>query len=229
MKFKYLAFILSTSLLASCKTEWSYQLYCQKIEDSPKVIYNYIATGGRDTMIHGFVIMDSSDVFEVDLSKNLDVMYLEEIPNRKFILGIGLEPFEEAREKEIFDPIEKFNISQEGIDIKVKKYQNAGFQNKSISNGIYKFERFVETRDSVCFYNLDEPFINPQHLESLKLKKGNLFLRQNKEMEIIEIQIEDIQISKSDRIYSHKSYLLKPKGKISVLEFSDYGIFKMAN
>ena len=58
-------------------------------------------------------------------------------------------------------------------------------------------ENFKETKDSIIFYNLNDiKSIEPQHLDNLKLKKNNIVIRQNKNFEIISIDIEDLVLSK---------------------------------
>jgi hypothetical protein len=218
-------------LFFNCKREWSYSQYIQKIEGSPKILCKYFATGGRDTVVQGYVIEDSSAVFEVDLSKNLPFFYLQEIPNSKSIIGIEIEKhnFDSKSNSttEFCKPLKILNILQEGISVKSKLYQSAGFDKKCKDFGYYKFEKFIETRDTLFFYNLDEPYEDSHHLNSLKIKKGNVLLYQNERMEITEIEIEDIRFSKSDEILYNKLYRLIPKNKLLVSQFSDYGIFKL--
>jgi hypothetical protein len=92
----------------------------------------------------------------------------------------------------------------------------------------FQFEEFKETRDSLWFYNLDEfEHGNRKHVDSLKFKKSNVAISQEKSSNIIKIVIEDLIINRaSNEIISNITYHLTPKNKLSSNSFSDYGIFK---
>ena len=94
--------------------------------------------------------------------------------------------------------------------------------------GTFEFENFKETKDSVIFYNLNDiKSVEFQHLDSLNFKKKNIVIRQNKNFEIISIDIEDLMLSKTtNEIISNKTYFLTPKKKIKSNLFSNYGVFK---
>ncbi len=224
---------LSVSVLNSCGMgEWETNLYAQKIEGTTKILYKYDASGGRDTMVSGYIILDSTETFEVDISKNLPFSYLEDIPNMKNIKGVNFEKPDyekiDKKVKEIFTPLNNISETEEEIEIKTKIYQFQGFSKRCGGLGTFEFENFKETRDSIIFYNLNDiKSIEKKHIDSLKLKKNNILIRQNNKSEIIEINIEDLILSKkTNEIISNKTYYLIPKTKIKSNLFSDYGIFK---
>lgn len=74
--------------------EWNItELYAQKIEGTSKIIYKYDAWGGRDSNANGFVIIDSTKKFKIDLNKELPFYHLSNIPTKKKIEGIIHECF----------------------------------------------------------------------------------------------------------------------------------------
>ena len=90
------------------------------------------------------------------------------------------------------------------------------------------FEEFKETRDSLWFYNLNEfEHGNRKHVDSLKFKKSDVAISQDKSSNIIKIIIEDLIIDQaSNEIISNITYHLTPKNRLDSKRFSDYGIFK---
>lgn len=220
-------------LLKKCGIgDWETTLYCQKIEGTSKILYKYSAWGGLDSHVFGYVILDSTEKFEVDISNNLPFSYLEEIPNKKLIKGVQFEQhnYENIKNevKRIFTPIKESIVSENGLTIKTKLFQYEGFMERSNGLGTFEFENFKETRDSLFFYNLNDiKSMVHQHLDSLKFQKKNIVIRQNKFSEIISIDIEDLILSKNtNEIISNKTYFLTPKHKIKSNVFSDYGVFK---
>ncbi len=75
--------------LSSCNWgEWHVgELYSQRIEGTSKILYKYDAWGGRDSHASGFIILDSTETFEVNPNNDLQFVYLTEIPNKNYILG----------------------------------------------------------------------------------------------------------------------------------------------
>ena len=235
MKYTNKLILLSvfTFLFCSCgHGNWDTTLYCQKIEGTSIILYKYDAWGGRDSHAFGYILLDSTKSFQVDISKNLPFSYLENIPNKKLIQGVEFEqPTSENSKnvaKVIFTPIKESNISENGIEIKTKLFQYKGFMERNEGLGSLEFETFKESKDSIIFYNLnDVKSMEPYHLDILKLKKKNIVIRQNKNFEIISIDIEDLILSKNkNEIISNKTYFLTPKKKMKSNLFSDYGIFK---
>lgn len=82
-------------LLYGCgfgRNEWIIDsLFVQKIEGSSKVIYNFSAWGGRDSNPHGFIILDSTETFKVDVKNILPIHNLSAIPNKGIIEGASHE------------------------------------------------------------------------------------------------------------------------------------------
>ncbi|ELV7526251.1 hypothetical protein SL053_002153 [Flavobacterium psychrophilum] len=231
MKYINNLILLSTFIFLCCSCgigDWETTLYCQKIEGTSKILYKYDAWGGRDSHAFGYILLDSTENFEVDISKNLAFSYLENIPNKKLIQGVEFEQPTSENSKVFFTPIKESNMSENGIEIKTKLFQYYGYKQKGGRLGTFEFENFKESRDSLIFYNLnDVKSMEPHHLDTLKLKKKDIVIRQNKNLEIISIDIEDINVSKTtNEIISHNTYFLTPKKRMKSNLFSDYGIFK---
>ena len=61
----------------------------------------------------------------------------------------------------------------------------------------------------------------------MNIDANDIVIRQNKNLEIISIDIEDLVLSKStNEIISCKTYFLTPKNKMKSNLFTDYGVFK---
>jgi hypothetical protein len=214
--------------------EWKIAgLYVQKIEGTSKLLYKYDAWGGRDSHNAGYVILDSNETFEVNLKSDLPFLYLQEVPTQTSITGVSHicsnscgEDYKLA--KPVFIPIKK--NESEGHHIKIINliYQYKGFAERSGGFESLKFEDFKETRDSLWFYNLDEfEHGNRKHVDTLKFKKTDVAITQDKNLDIIKIIIEDLIIDQpSNEIRSNITYNLTPKTKLNSKSFSDYGIFK---
>ena len=227
---KYL--LLSFPFLYSCGYgEWETTLYAQKIEGTSKVLYKYDASGGRDSMVSGYLILDSTEIFEVDLPKNLPFSYLVEIPNKEYILGVDFEEPDyenlDNNQKKIFTPIKNLNTGEQNIEIKTKIYQYSGFMSRNGGYDEYEFESFKETRDSLFFYNLEDvKSLKPKQLENLKFKKRNVVIMQYANKEVIAIRIEDLILSNNNELISNITYSLIPKKKLNSNQFTAYGVFK---
>ena len=209
--------------------EWDITLYEQKIEGTSKAIYKYDAWGGRDSNVNGYAILDTSETFTIQRISKLPITQLNGIPNKNFINAIGTE---NSKETSDFFPIETEKIKSEGINIEIKNYKSNSLRKKSQGLWRYNFARFKETRDSLFFYDLDyNTSKNEYHLDSLRIRKGNIIIRQKEDKEVIELVIQDLILSKErkDSIVSNKPYFLKPKIQIKSDQFSDYGIFKEKN
>jgi len=219
--FKFVFCIGLICVFYSCSYgEWNITLYVQKIEGTTKALYKYDAWGGRDSHLSGYTILDTTETFEISKRKELPISYLLEIPRKNLIFATE-ETYESG---DSFNPIDRYIINEQGIEIQIKKYTN--FSEKSWLRGQFVFGSFKETRDSLFFYNLDDTIsMNPEHINCLKLKKINVYVSQDKNKQVSQITIDDIELSK-DTIISQKTYFLNPKTRLTLDNFSDYGIFK---
>lgn len=232
----YLAFSFGLlSALSGCGYgEWEItELYSQKIEGTSKLLYKYNAWGGRDSNAFGYTILDSSEKFKVNINNNLPFTYLQETPGKTIIKGVSHVCDNSCDDNyykttPIFAPIKKEITERQGFRITTNIYQYRGFSQRSKGLERFQFKYFKETRDSLFFYDLDDiESMNGKHVDSLKFKKTDIVIMQNKNLEIIKIVIEDLIIDKnSDEILLNRSYYLTPKSKLSATSFSDYGIFK---
>lgn len=239
MKLKSLFLTILTILLNSCdldkSSEWDiYALYAQKIEGSSKLLYKYNAWGGRDSHKYGFIIIDSTQTFKVDLEKTLPFIKINEIPSKKLISGIKSECNNDCVDEyfttaPIYIPLKIEKLKSEGINIKniVYQYRGLGEKDKGLK-GDFIFEKFVETNDSIYFFNLDDiQSVHKKHLYELKLKKGEVYLSENKTGEITQIVINQTTLYPlNNEINETFTYFLRPKNKIKSSDFSDRGIFK---
>jgi hypothetical protein len=230
IKFTFYIFLLFT--IISCNPNWDLsELYVQKIENSSKVIYKYDAWGGRDSHIFGIVVLDSTETFDINSVEPLPFDLLETIPTKELILGIKSDNSDYTKTKnEIHKPVEVTTDNRREFKIKTKIFQYKGYANRSGGLGRYEFEKFKETHDSIIFYNLDDvESMKPEHLNTLKFKKTNITIRKTKQNNVLQIDIEDLKLSKNDEILSNITYHLKPKVETSINAFSNIGIFKELN
>jgi hypothetical protein len=229
-----LLFVLLPPLYSCGFEDWDVkELYVQKIEGTSKLLYKYDAWGGRDSHNAGFVILDSGETFEVNLKNDLPFYSLQEAPTQTTIKGVSHicsnscgEDYKSATP--VFIPIKKEIGESHGIETIHLIYQYKGYSERSHGFYSYQFEKFKETRDSLWFYNLDEfENGNQKHVDSLKFKKTDIAIRQDKSSNVIRIDIKYLIIAQqSNEILSDAIYHLTPKAKLSSRVFSDYGIFK---
>lgn len=221
--------------LSGCRFgDWDIdELYIQKIEGTSKLLYKYYATGGLDAEAEGYRILDSSETFQVDVNKDLPFFELLEVPTETQVIGISTDYANSQKEDykksiPVFTPIKQENTKSQDFKIINLIYQYDGFADRNSGYESFQFEEFKETRDSLWFYNLNEfEHGNHKHVDSLKFKKSNVAISQDKSSNIITIIIEDLIIDRpSNEIISNITYHLTPKTKLNSKKFSDYGIFK---
>ena len=220
----FLAFII-----VSCDRTWNIsELYLQRIEDSPKVIYKYSAWGGRDAQIHGYVILDSTQVFDINNLEPLQFNFLQATPKNKYILTVDDDNSEfDKMSKENFEPIKTQTSVVSGIKIITTIFKTQDYQTKNQGLERYQFETFRETSDSIFFFNLiDIESIKPKRLDSLKFKKTNVYLKQKVPNVISMIIVQDLKLSNDRELISNIQYRLTPKNKTYFDSFSNVGIFK---
>src|SRR5690606_4357713 len=239
MKSKFIYFTIVSFCLISCGFEklgeWDIsELYAQKIEGSSKILYKYDAWGGRDSNVNGFAILDSAETFKIDLDKKLPFYELSDIPTKYIIKGVKHECYNSCDENyyktlPIFIPMKIENSKSEDLNIETKVYQYRGLSEKNRGlRGNFIFEEFVETKDSIYFFNLkEEKYVDNKHLKELKLKKGEVYLSENDAGEITNIVINQTTLNpQNNEIIEALTYFLMPRNKIKTNEFSDRGIFK---
>ncbi len=239
MKHKIIFLLILAIFLNSCGfeklREWDIsELYAQKIEGTSKIIYKYDAWGGRDSHVSGFLILDSTEPFKINL-KNTEPFYkLSTIPNKSMIEGLKKECCNSCSEdyyktEPIFTPMKIERSQSEGLNIETKIYQNRGLSEKDRGlRGDFIFEKFVETKDSLHFFNLNEvKYVDNKHLNELKLKKGEVYLSENGNGEITKIVVSQTTLNpRNNEIIETLTYFLNPENKIKSSDFSNRGIFK---
>jgi len=237
MKIKTFTLISFLFVLTSCgfgKTEWRIdKLYKQKIEGSSKVIYNFSAWGGLDSNPHGFIVLDSTKQFEIDVKNILPIYQLSEIPSKTNLEGITHdcygtcgEPYYDSTP--IFKPMKVDVTSENGIKLTTRIYQYKGYSEHDRGLERYVFEKYTETRDSLYFYNLDDvESMDGIHLDELKVKKGEIYLSSNVNKEIEKIIVDDVTLNpKTKSIEQIRHIYLTPKKKLKDNEISYIGIFR---
>ncbi len=233
IKIKFGLYVFAIFTVLSCSNpSWNLtKLTVLKIENSSKVIYKYDAWGGRDSHIFGIVILDSTETFDINRVEPLPFDLLETIPTKELILGIKSDNSDYTKTKnEIHKPVEVTIDNLGEFKIKTKIFQYKGYSNRNGGLGTYQFEKFKETHDSIYFYNLDDvESLKPEHLDILKFKKTNITITKSKDNNVLQINIEDLKLSKNDEILSNIQYFLKPKLKTNIIAFSNVGIFKELN
>jgi hypothetical protein len=132
--------------------------------------------------------------------------------------------------KETFIPTKSKEAEIKGIKYKTKYYQEKGYRQASSRHLSYEFSDFRETKDSICFYDLNHvtSMVKLRHRDSLKVKKGYVIIRQDINEQIIAIEIKELIFSEliNDSLISKARYDLTPKHKVKSNEFSNFGIFK---
>jgi len=233
MKYCFLTIILLLLIIFGCtEPEWSTTLYSQQIENSSKILYKFDAWGGRDTHVFGYTILDSTQKFSVNRVRKLPISYLLEIPRYDSILAVEIEKLKriEERPKRIYKPTKQYSIQRNGIDIMILRYQYYGSANRKMFYGKYSFGNFKESRDSLYFFGLDKIYgLTLDSYDLLAVEKGNVIIRQNFDNSVVEIRVDNVQLSEDKEIVSIKSYFLSPSYDLKTIEFSDYGIYKEVN
>ena len=235
---RLILYSIFTFCLNSCVFEkigqWDItKLYAQKIEGTSKILYKYDAWGGRDTNANGFIILDSTETFKIDLNKELPFYLLSDIPNKSKIEGITHECYNSCgedyyRSRPLYKPMKIDKSQSNNISVECIIYQYRGYSEKQGGLERYVFEKFIETKDSLFFYNLnDVESMNGIHLNELKVKKGEVYLQQDKKGEIKKITIEQVSLNpKTKEFIDGRTCYLTPKHKTLINEFSERGIFR---
>lgn len=223
-------------MLMSCNGffKWDIkELYIQRIEGSSKVIYKYDAWRGFDAHSSGFIILDSTEHFSVNYNKKLPFYYLSNIPNHNSIQGVKTicvnscgDEFISANP--IYMPIKNEVTHFEGIETISNIYQYKGFADKSKGLSDLQFSTYLETRDSLYFYNLNYLNDTLKFKDSvLVLPKGEVIIQHDVEANVRMIRVEYMNLNINNKeIVSHETYFLTPKSPIKSTSFSNYGIFK---
>lgn len=231
----FFSFLIISFCFYSCGSgEWDIsELYVQKIEGTSKVLYKYDAWGGRDSNANGFIILDSTETFKINLKNTLSFNKLAEIPNKTKIQGITSECYNSCEDNyykssPIFKPMRIAKYQSNNINIERIIYQYRGYSEKDGGLERYAFEKFTETKDSLFFYNLDDvESMVGIHLDELKLKKGEVYLQQTENGTIEKIIVKQITLDPITKEFIEgRTCHLKPKTKTFAKEFSKIGIFR---
>ncbi|ASK30650.1 hypothetical protein CEY12_11235 [Chryseobacterium sp. T16E-39] len=208
-------------------------MYRQKIDGTSKVIYYFSAWGGRDSNPRGFIILDSTKQFQVEIENILPIYQLSQIPNKTNIEGITHDCYGTCGElyynsKPVFRPMKVDISSENGFKLKTRIYQYKGYSEHNRGLERYVFEKFKETKDSLIFYNLDDvESMNGIHLDTLKVKKGSVYLLFNKKNNIKKINVDNVTLNfKTNSIEEIRHIALTPKNEIKNKELSERGIFR---
>ncbi|KIC61986.1 hypothetical protein [Chryseobacterium taiwanense] len=237
MKVKLFSIILILFIFYGCsflKTEWRIdELYIQKIEGSSKVIYNFSAWGGLDSNPRGFIVLDSTETFQVDVEKILPIYQLSDIPNKSYFEGITHDCYGTCGETyydsaPIFKPMKLEKMKIEDIEFTNRIYQYKGYSEHDRGLENYVFEKFKETKDSLYFYNLDDvESMDGQHLNELKVRKGEIYIQLAKNKDIKKIIADDVRLnSETKAVEQIRHIVLTPKSKIKNDKLSERGIFR---
>lgn len=186
--------------------EWDITLYEQKIEGTSKAIYKYDAWGGRDSHKAGYAILDTTEIFKIQGLKNISLDYLIEIPTKNLVEVVRIDdiPYKEMEKmNETYIPTKFEEKEIQGINIKTKHYQEKGYRQLNRIGLSYEFSDFKETKDSICFYDLNyvRYTFKSRHKDSMKIKK-----RQNTDKQIIDAEIKKSIFSElvNDSLVSYK-------------------------
>jgi len=127
-----------------------------------------------------------------------------------------------------FKPMKIDKYQSNNINIETITYQYRGYSEKDGGLERYVFEKFIETKDSLFFYNLNDiESINGIHVDELKVKKGGVYLQQNENGEIEKIIVKQISLNNGTKEFiDGRTCFLTPKNQTFANEFSERGIFR---
>jgi len=239
MKNVYIAIIFIVTLSSCIRTEWSIELWRQKIENSNLSVYKYDAWGGRDSHIAGYKILDSLERFQQeDVLENHGFSFLKSIPNRDKINALSL--LRKTADNKIPVILKSIEYQKFGsLTLKTTKYEINGVSSRKSSLRSYHFKSFKETRDSLIFLSNDSQFVNGKNHERISIPKGNIYLMTSKDnKKVLRITYENIIIPDNNegnellegeigtrKVISQTIYFA-PTEDVNLSEFSDYGIYK---
>lgn len=232
-------------LLLSCSPLEVDELYIQRIEGTPLVIYDYFASGGLDTMVSGYTIQDSTKIFKIYKIKELPISNFIEIPNNKRIETIHtVSPNDKT--KISLNTFKKDSLLIDDLKVRFSIYER--FQGTTIPScnlTSYEFDSFTETNDSLFFFGLSKTWeSSPDLPNGVSFKKGNIKLVGTKAGIVGRVVIEEFirtlgvrkiykygsneldRIEENKPIICVKSYYFNPRNELLKSEFSDYGVFK---
>ncbi len=238
MKKSILTFIIIISLTSCIDTNWSIELWRQKIENSNLSVYKYDAWGGRDTQLAGFKVLDSIAGFtQKDIYDNQGFSYLESIPNKDTITVISLSSRTDNNKDVILTSLKETDYKNYILKFKSIEYNKYSSIKTVFEN--YRFKSFKETRDSLIFFNNKSKFVNGKNHERISIPKGNIYLMTSPDNQtVVRITYDDVKIptketghelqekeSTPNKLIQSTIYF-DPIEEISITEFSNYGIYK---
>lgn len=228
--FGFLVFI-------SWGSEDSETLFTQKIEGSDLLLVDYNVWYGRDGNTTGKTILKTTKDFDFREIDEIPFSYIENITNKN-INGVA---FVRPETRDLKEKIRNKSMTIENIDV------NTTFYNRYSSSGPcmlnkYKFNSFIETKDSLIFLGLDKIFGNAK-TDSAKIgfKKGNIKIVSDSIGKLYRLEIEEMILVKKGNPLTDISdfsnnenlataclriYYMEPDSIIYENEFSEYGIFK---
>lgn len=216
------------------------ELYRMRIPNSSKVIYDYYYEGPMtfSTPSTGATILDSTETFSRSKIDEFPSEYNFTIQN-KVIHTIDLvtpEPHQDTTLK----PVREYQLEQQGIQIKVKQFQNLGGYSVSGCGGQkYFFDFFKETPNSIYFFGVEREFgkLKPDTCGYLK---GKIKLIETDQGMVQRVEVKELVNGLRDTYRPEKpttkvpnqpviciaqvSFI--PKDSLKGNDFSDYGIFK---
>jgi len=221
------------------------ELYVQKIENSPLVIYDYYATGGMDAVKQGITIQDSTRIFDISRVEELPISIFLDIPNYK-VINTAHTIYPEDKGSIKLTPIKNssFTIGETQINLSIyERYPSNTVPNCNLID--YKFQSFTETPDSIKFHGITKTWdSSPDLPEGFGFRKGNIKLVGSIDGIIGRIVIgefvntlgerrvykygtnELIEVEKNKPIVCTRTYFFNPEKELYANDFSDYGVFK---
>ena len=201
------------------------------------MLVDYNVWYGRDGNTTGKTILKTTKDFDFRKIDEIPFSYIENITNKN-IAGIA---FVSPETRDLKEKIRNTSMTLENIEVNTtfyKKYSSSGpcMLNK------YKFNSFIETKDSLIFIGLDKVFGNAK-IDSAKIgfKKGNIKIVSDSIGKLYRLEIEEMILVKKGNQLTNISdfsndenlataclriYYMEPDSIVYENEFSDYGIFK---
>lgn len=244
-------FIIILTFLTSCnnytdtKSDRPQSLYRQRIANSSLVIYDFSFAGGFVTSSDytGFAILDSTISFTNDKTKELPCTYFLTRPTSSGFKMIDINYGQNPRTKKdtLMTPSKIYSKKINKVQIDVTEYDDT-YGSAATSTGLmeYEFDRFMETVDSVTFYNVTKKFSGRKFPSTVSFIKGNIKIIDSTNYDIHHIEIDQVIIQRSDIYKPTKplelvpnqpvvgiaTYYFYPKTPIKSTDLTDYGIFK---
>jgi hypothetical protein len=237
--------IIYAFLCFSCGESYEVdELYKQQIPNSSKVIYCFDAWSKyNDSHKSGCAILDSTEEFKISKIEELPSSYFDGKPSIEKIKLINVTSSYEnppTQKDTLLNPKKHYFRKFNGLDVEITEY-NKTYGSGSIDTGlkIYNFEKFIESKDSLTFYDIEYK-TGEKLSQKTAFPKGNIKIVEDNNGKIIYVRIEQfinkkgaiykptkpLELVKNQPIIGFATYEFHPKKTINSRELTNIGIYK---